>query len=84
MAPVAANASPLLSVKEAATYLGMSKDWVYTSLKRLIPHIKMGGSVKYRKDDLDRYIASQTVPPMNIRDVKSLTSLRELMREPRL
>ena len=34
---------PLLSVKEEAAYLGMSKDWVYENLKRLIPHVKIGG-----------------------------------------
>ena len=73
--------SPLLSVQEAATYLGMSKDWVYERLKKLIPHVKIGGSLRFRKEDVDRYIASQTIAPVNIRDIRSATSLREVIRE---
>ncbi len=84
MSPVAEHFSPLLSVKEAAVYLGMSKDWIYDRLKTLIPHVKIGGALKFRKEDLDRYIASQTVAPLNIRDIRSPISLREVMREPRL
>ena len=76
--------SPLLSVAEAATYLGMSKDWVYERLKSLVPHVKIGGSLKFRREDLDRYITSQTIAPMHTRDIRSTVSLRELMREPRL
>jgi excisionase family DNA binding protein len=75
--------SPLFSVVEAANYLGMSKDWVYERLKALIPHVKIGGALKFRKEDLDRYIASQTIAPMNTRDIRSPVSLRELMRVPR-
>ena len=76
-------ASPLLSVAEAAAYLGMSKDWVYERLKALVPHVKIGGALKFRREDLDRYIASQTVAPMNTRDIRSPVSLREVMRESR-
>ena len=75
--------SPLLSVADAAAYLGMSKDWVYERLKALVPHVKIGGALKFRKEDLDRYISSQTVTPMNTRDIRSPVSLREVMREPR-
>ena len=75
--------SPLFSVPEAAAYLGMSKYWVYERLKALVPHVKIGGALKFRKEDLDRYIASQTVAPMNTRDIRSPVSLRELIREPR-
>ena len=73
--------SPLLSVPEAAAYLGMSKDWIYERLKTLIPHVKIGGSLRFRKEDIDRYIASQTIAPMEIRDIRSATSLRDVMRE---
>jgi len=38
----------------------------------------------YRKDDIDRYIQSQVKQPMDIRDVKSSVSLRELIRGNRL
>ena len=73
--------SPLLSVPETAVYLGMSKDWIYERLKTLIPHVKIGGSIRFRKEDVDRYIASQTIAPMDIRDIRSVTTLREVMRE---
>jgi len=76
--------SPLFSVSETAIYLGMSKDWVYERLKTLIPHVKIGGALKFRKEDMDRYIASRIVAPMNVHDVKSPANLRELMREPRI
>ncbi len=75
--------SRLLSVSGAAIYLGMSKDWVYERLKALVPHVKIGGSLKFRREDLDRYIASQTVAPMNTQDIRSPVSLRKLMRGPR-
>src|SRR3990170_7574248 len=39
MPPVAENSFPLLSVKEAADYLRMSKDWVYENLKKSILHV---------------------------------------------
>ena len=84
MKPRIGVCSPLFSVAEAAAYLGMSKDWIYERLKTLIPHVKIGGTLKFRKDDLDRFIASQTVSPMNVRDVKTPIALRELMREPRI
>ena len=83
MPPVAENSFPLLSVKEAADYLGMSRDWVYERMKSLIPHDKIGGALRFRKEDIDRYIASQTVNPVNVRDIRSPISLREKMREPR-
>ena len=83
MPPVAENSFPLLSVKEAADYLGMSRDWVYERMKSLIPHDKIGGALRFRKEDIDRYIASQTVAPLNTKDIRSPISLRELIREPR-
>jgi excisionase family DNA binding protein len=48
--------SPLLSVEETASYLGMSKRWVYQSLKKLCPARKIGGALKFLRDDLDRFI----------------------------
>lgn len=74
------NIGPILSVKETSVYLGMSMQWCYGTLKRLIPHVKVGGALKFRKEDLDRYIESQTFQPMEMRDVKSYVSLKELLR----
>ena len=74
--------SPLFSVAEAAIFLGMSRDWVYGHLKTLIPHVKIGGALRFQKEDVDRYIASQTMAPMVVRDIKTPVSLRDLMRKP--
>lgn len=48
--------SPMLSVKETALYLNMSKSWVYQTLRKFCPARKIGGKVKFLKDDLDRFI----------------------------
>ena len=76
--------SPLLSVKEAAAYLGKTEKWCSRYLRHFIPLVKIGGSPMYRKDDVDRYIQSCVNQPMDIRDVKSSVSLRELIRGNRL
>jgi excisionase family DNA binding protein len=44
----------LLSVKEAARYLGMSAAWLYSSG---IPCVKLGRRRLYRTEDLDGYVA---------------------------
>ena len=46
----------LLTTEEAAAYLHMSPSWVYQTLRKFCPARKIGGRVKYLKDDLDRYI----------------------------
>lgn len=84
MPPATEDFAPLLSVKEAAAYLGMSRDWVYENLKKLIPHVKIGGALRFRKEDVDRYIASRTIVPMNTKDIRSPILLREKLRESRL
>ena len=76
--------SPLLSVEEAAVYLGKSEQWCSRYLRRFIPIVKIGGTPMYLKDDIDRYIQSCVNQPMDIRDVKSSVSLRELIRGNRL
>lgn len=50
------NISRLMSVEEAAAYLQMSPSWVYQTLRKFCPARKIGGRVKYLKDDLDRFI----------------------------
>ena len=76
--------SPLLSVEEAAAYLGKSIQWCSRTLRRFIPVIKIGVTTMYRKDDIDRYIQSQVKQPLDIRDVKSTVSLKELVRGNRI
>jgi len=74
--------SPLLGVRQVAELLRVSVDFVYSTMKRNVPHVKVGGALRFRKEDIDRYIAMQTVSPMAVRDIKSPISLRELMRKP--
>jgi predicted DNA-binding transcriptional regulator AlpA len=52
----ARRVAPLLTVKEAAAYLQMSVSWVNQTLRKFCPARKIGGRVKYLKDDLDRFI----------------------------
>jgi len=47
-------AGKLLSVREAANYLGMSLAWLYASN---IPCVKLGKRRLYRTEDLDTYVA---------------------------
>ena len=55
-------AGPLLSVPDAAAYLGISprtlRNWL--SLRR-IDYVKIGRLTKLSRDTLDRYIADNTV-----------------------
>lgn len=78
--------SPLLSVEEAAGYLGMSVQWCYRALKRFVPHVKIGGALKFRKDDLDAHIERSAHPPLGFssRDIKSSVSLGDTIRGNRL
>jgi hypothetical protein len=56
MSPTGVYPSFLLSVREAAAYLRMSVSWVNQTLKKLCPARKIGGRVKYLKEDLDCFI----------------------------
>ena len=54
----------LYSNAEAAEYIGITPSTleVWRSVKRfIIPYIKVGRLVKYRKADLDAFLLSQTV-----------------------
>jgi excisionase family DNA binding protein len=58
------NSEGLLSVIEAAAYLGISRFTIYcwTSQKR-IPYVKIGGRTMLLKEDLDRFISKNRVEP---------------------
>lgn len=72
--------SPLMTAREAALYLGVSVSWCYHELKAYVPHVKIGHCLRYRREDIDRYIASRVNPPSPLtRDIKSNVSLRELL-----
>jgi excisionase family DNA binding protein len=55
---------PLFDMEEAARYLRMSKRWVKGQLAEgTIPRTKLGRLVRFRKSDLDNWIASNTTTP---------------------
>ena len=57
-----ASVGPLLSVEEAATYLGVSQGTLRNWLSmRRIDYVKVGRLTKLSRDTLDRYIAEHTV-----------------------
>ncbi len=58
--------SPLLSVGETASYLRRSRSWVYQELKRYCPHVKIGGALMYRREDLDRFINARVCLPVAV------------------
>jgi excisionase family DNA binding protein len=53
----------LLTIEEAADYLGMSAKWLYRNYRDL-PHLKIGGGTKprirFKSADLDGWIAAHT------------------------
>ncbi len=61
---------PFMDRTQAAAYLGVSPgtlaNWHSTGLRR-IPHLKIGRNVRYRKADLDAFIESCVVNPIESR-----------------
>jgi excisionase family DNA binding protein len=52
----------LLTIFEAADYLGVTERWMRAAIaERRIPFVKVGKLIRYRKADLESYIAAQTV-----------------------
>ena len=55
---------PLLSKAEAAAILGVKERWITHSVaERRLPYVKVGRLVRFRRSDLDAYIASNVVEP---------------------
>ena len=54
----------LLSIDEVCRALGMGKSWTYRRIKSgEIPSVKLGRSIKVRREDLDKYLESQRYQP---------------------
>ena len=57
---------PLLGAKELAQHLGVSVQWVYERVQlKEIPYIKVGKLLRFRKSNIDTWLDSLKVPPMN-------------------
>jgi excisionase family DNA binding protein len=58
--PVYKRALQLLSVAEVGGLLGMGRSWVYQQIKSgELPGVHLGGSVKVKREDLERYIEAR-------------------------
>ena len=54
----------LLSIPEVCHSLGMGKSWVYRRVKSgEIPSVKLGRSIKVKREDLEEYLKSQRYQP---------------------
>jgi excisionase family DNA binding protein len=53
----------LISIRQASAMLGLSRstvrDWVW---RRKIPHVRVGGAVRFRPSDLRAFIEAGAVP----------------------
>ncbi len=62
--PATLTPRDLLTRQEAAAYLGLAKQtlavWASTG-RHAMPFIKLGRTVRYRKSDLEAYLAARTV-----------------------
>ena len=53
---------PLLNINKAASYLGLSRAWLYVLVdRRAIPHYRIGRRVLFRTADLDRFVDERAV-----------------------
>jgi excisionase family DNA binding protein len=54
----------LLSIAEVCRTLGMGKSWTYRRLKSgEIPSVKLGRSIKVKREDLEEYLDSRRYHP---------------------
>jgi excisionase family DNA binding protein len=59
----------LLSIKEVAEYLSISQAAVYGYVRRkVIPFIKIGGTLRFPESAIDRWIEEETEHPTAVRD----------------
>jgi predicted DNA-binding transcriptional regulator AlpA len=58
------SAQPLLTVEQAAAYLGMSAKWVYRNYRRLTPVLIGDGPrprIRFRRCDLDAWVSRHRI-----------------------
>jgi excisionase family DNA binding protein len=54
----------LLSIPQLCQELGMGKSWIYRRLRSgEIPSVRLGRSIKVRRDELEQYLESHHYPP---------------------
>lgn len=82
---------PLLDVGGVADYLGTSERHIRRLVaERRVPHVKVGGLVRFNLDDIDRWLAANQrgpdapnpTPDPALAPVRSITRRRSAQTEP--
>lgn len=61
---IAKDDNEFLNVQQAASFLGVSSDTIYSwTMKKTIPFYKMGRLVRFKKSDLINHMESLRVEP---------------------
>jgi excisionase family DNA binding protein len=62
--PAEGRVPQLHSIDEVLRALGMGKSWTYRRIKSgEIPSVRLGRSIKVRREDLEEYLESHRYPP---------------------
>jgi len=73
-----------LGVREVACYLGVRPSTIYAMVERKgIPHYKVGRLVRFKKFEIDEWMAGQKEPVVDAR-VVARKAIRSLQRRPNL
>lgn len=71
-----ARSAGLWGIEEVSCYLGIPESSIYKmTAKGVIPHVKLGGRVRFRQADIDRWLDLLVVSNM-----KTLTRAKEAAR----
>ncbi|MFA5504054.1 MAG: helix-turn-helix domain-containing protein [Vulcanimicrobiota bacterium] len=54
----------VMDVDGVAAYLGFSSSTIYSKVRELdIPHVRLGGSLRFPKSEIDKWLSRNTVRP---------------------
>jgi excisionase family DNA binding protein len=54
----------LLEADDVARYIGMTTDWIYREVRAgRMPHIRLGGYVRFRRESIDAWLAARERGP---------------------
>lgn len=56
-----------MTLREAAEYIGQSERWMRRAVsERTLPHYKMRGQLRFKRNDLDEYVAAAFRPSRRV------------------
>lgn len=62
----------ILSLEQAAEYIGVDKQWVYSRRKK-IGYIQEGKIIRIRKSNVDKYLESISIEPTGVNKYNTKT-----------